>query len=132
MRWPPAHRLGARVEPGRGLQLALAVLAGLSVTPGVRRRVRAPLAVLAALPGHLSHASATHCCRCLRANPGIVTRVIAAHAAPTERDRLSGSSEQTAVCNSFLAAISRAAPAGLIDDYLTYASEHGRFDLGCG
>jgi pimeloyl-ACP methyl ester carboxylesterase len=120
-----AHRLGARVS-------RVAVCSSVSPfwpvyrTPGVRRRLRAPLAVLAAMPDT---------CRLLgdavlpllNANPGIVTRVIAAHAAPTERRRLAGSSEHTAVCDSFLAATAGGA-AGLIDDYRTYARGWG-FDL---
>jgi pimeloyl-ACP methyl ester carboxylesterase len=53
-------------------------------------------------------------------HPGLVNRVICAHAAPAERERLAGRHERAAAAHSFLDA-TRAGVGGLVDDYLTYA-----------
>ena len=120
-----AHRFPARVRRVAACS-SVSPFWPIYRTPGVRRRVRAPLAALAALPV-TARALGNAVLPLVSANPGIVTQVLAAHSPPAERGRL-GSDEHDAVCNSFLAAIEGGA-GGLIDDFLTYA--HGwDFDLG--
>jgi pimeloyl-ACP methyl ester carboxylesterase len=52
----------------------------------------------------------------LRRRPGLITRVIAAHAARSERARLQAAPEQAAAVSSFLAATVHGV-GGMIDDY---------------
>jgi pimeloyl-ACP methyl ester carboxylesterase len=60
----------------------------------------------------------------IRRRPVLLSRVIAAHAAPGERERLRAPAERMAAGTSFLDATAGGA-RGLIDDYLTYSREWG-------
>jgi pimeloyl-ACP methyl ester carboxylesterase len=105
---------------------SLSPLCALHRTPGMRRRIRMSLAMLATAPrtiGALGDAllpvAASH--------PGLINHVIAAHAAPTERERLADPSERHAATGSFLAA-AEGGVSGMIADYLIYSGEWG-FDV---
>ncbi len=91
--------------------------------PGLQRRIRIPLATLASAPG-ICRRLGNAVLPLAAAHPRLVTRVIAAHAAPSERDRLDSASEHAAASGSFLDATC-AGVGGLIDDFLTYASGWG-------
>ncbi len=120
-----AHALGERV-------LGVAVCSSLSPggaphrTAGVRRRTRWALAFLAAHPEPCRRVGDL-VLPLLTRHPGIVGRVIAAHADPGERARLAREASRTAVCQSFLEAAGGGVD-GLIGDYLTYVSGWG-FEL---
>ena len=92
-------------------------------TPELRRRVRLPLAVLAAAP-ELCRRVGDTLMPVVAANPGLVTRVIALHAAPVERRRLGTVAERAAASRSFLDATAWGV-GGLIEDFCTYASGWG-------
>jgi pimeloyl-ACP methyl ester carboxylesterase len=117
-----ARRLGDRV-------LRVAVCSSLSPlcpphrTPGMARRIRLALSVLAAAPGPC-RASGDALLPLLRRRPGLLHRVIAAHAAPAERRRLTEPAERRAAAASFLDATSYGV-AGMIEDYLTYSRAWG-------
>jgi pimeloyl-ACP methyl ester carboxylesterase len=114
-----AYRLGGRVD-------RVAVCSSLSplgpphATPGAQRRVRLALALLARQPC-LCRAVGDAVLPVVARHPGLVNRVIRAHAAPAERERLASRSERAAAAGSFLDA-TRAGVGGLVDDYLTYAA----------
>jgi pimeloyl-ACP methyl ester carboxylesterase len=63
----------------------------------------------------------------LSRHPGMVNRVISAHAAPAERERLAEAGERHAASRSFLDA-TRDGVGGLVEDYLTYVNGWG-FEL---
>jgi pimeloyl-ACP methyl ester carboxylesterase len=90
-------------------------------TPGMKRRIRLPLAVLAGAPEVCRRVGDT-VLPVVAAHPRLVTRVISAHAAPSERERLATAGERHAASQSFLDA-TRGGVGGLIGDFLTYA--HG-------
>jgi pimeloyl-ACP methyl ester carboxylesterase len=113
-----AHRLAHRVERV-ALCSALAPFCPPHRTPGLQRRIRLPLAVLAGAPGLVRGLGDTVLPVVAR-HPELITRVIAAHAAPSERERLARSDERAAASRSFLDATCAGA-GGLIDDFLTYA-----------
>jgi pimeloyl-ACP methyl ester carboxylesterase len=117
-----ARRLGDRVH-------RVAVCSSLSPlcpphrTPGMARRIRLALAVLCAAPG-ACRAVGDALLPLLRRHPQLLHRVIAAHAAPTERRRLTEPAERRAAASSFLEATSYGV-AGMIEDYLTYSRAWG-------
>jgi pimeloyl-ACP methyl ester carboxylesterase len=113
-----AHRLGERVHRV-ALCSALAPFCPPHRTPGLRRRIRVPLAVLAGAPG-LVRGVGDAVLPTVARHPALITRVIAAHAAPSERDRLASAEERAAASRSFLDATC-AGVGGLVDDFLTYA-----------
>jgi pimeloyl-ACP methyl ester carboxylesterase len=115
-----AHRLGARVDR-IALCSALSPFCEPHRAPGLQRRVGLPLAALAAAPG-LARRLGNTVLPVLRRHPRLITEVIAAHAAPSERARLGSTCERTAASTSFLDAACGGL-GGLIDDFLTYA--HG-------
>lgn len=117
-----AHRLRGRV--GRvAVCSSLSPLGAPHATTGVRRRVRLGLGLLSERPG-LCRAVGDSVLPVLARHPGLVNRVISAHAAPAERERLAQKSERVAASSSFLDATS-AGIGGLIEDYLTYAAGWG-------
>jgi pimeloyl-ACP methyl ester carboxylesterase len=115
-----AHRLGRRVQR-IALCSALSPFCDPHRAPGLRRRIALPLAALAAAP-ELARRIGDTVLPVLHAHPRLITGVIAAHAAPSERARLAGTHECSAASSSFLDAACGGV-GGLIDDYLTYA--HG-------
>jgi pimeloyl-ACP methyl ester carboxylesterase len=113
-----AYRLRGRV--GRvAVCSSLSPLGPPHTTPGVQRRVRFALGLLAQRPG-LCRAIGDTVLPAVAQRPELVNRVISAHAAPAERARLADGSERTAASDSFLDA-TRSGVGGLVDDYLTYA-----------
>ena len=95
--------------------------------PGLRRRIRLPLALLLWAPG-LVRRLGDAVLPAIARHPALITRVIAAHAAPSERERLGTVAERAAASRSFLDATGGGV-GGLIEDFLTYASGWG-FDPG--
>ncbi|HEY5318723.1 MAG TPA: alpha/beta fold hydrolase [Solirubrobacteraceae bacterium] len=89
-------------------------------TPGMQRRIRVALSVLAATPG-LCAAIGDLAVPVIRRHPELLSRVIAAHAAPGERRLLQRAGERSAASTSFLDAASGGV-RGMIEDYLVYSS----------
>ena len=121
-----AHRLGTRVDR-IALCSALSPFCDPHRAPGLQRRVALPLAALAAAP-QTARSLGNALLPLLSRHPRLITAVIAAHAAPSERARLESSSERCAASSSFLDAACSGVD-GLIDDFLTYAHGWG-FDPG--
>ncbi len=121
-----AHKLGARVDR-IALCSALSPFCEPHRAPGLQRRIGLPLAALAAAPG-LARRLGDTALPLMSRHPRLITAVIAAHAAPSERARLEHTSERTAASTSFLEA-ARDGVGGLIEDFLTYAHGWG-FDPG--
>lgn len=92
-------------------------------TPGMQRRIRLALSVLAAAPG-LCAAIGDLAVPVIRRHPDLLTRVIAAHAAPGERRQLQRADERSAASASFLDAAGEGV-RGMIEDYLVYARAWG-------
>ncbi|MEA2198465.1 MAG: hypothetical protein QOJ25_2516, partial [Solirubrobacteraceae bacterium] len=92
-------------------------------TPGMQRRIRLALSVLAAAPG-LCAALGDLAVPVIRRHPELLSRVIAAHAAPVERRLLQRPDERSAASTSFLDAASEGV-RGMIEDYLVYAGAWG-------
>jgi pimeloyl-ACP methyl ester carboxylesterase len=110
-----AHRLGPRVRAA-SICSSLSPLAAPHRMPGMRKRIRLPLSLLAAAPG-LCEWVGELALPVIRRHPGLLSGVIAAHAAPEERHLLRGSGERSAASTSFLTA-SGEGVRGMIDDYL--------------
>jgi pimeloyl-ACP methyl ester carboxylesterase len=121
-----AHALGDRVA-AVAVCSSLSPLCPLHRTPGLRRRVRLALSLLAAAPRGCALAGDAVLPAIAR-HPGLVSRVIAAHAAPQERRKLAAGAEGTAASTSFLDATAGGV-GGLIEDYLVYSRAWG-FDPG--
>jgi pimeloyl-ACP methyl ester carboxylesterase len=120
-----AHALGARVRRV-SVCSSLSPLCAPHRTPGMQCRIRLALMLLARQPAAcrvLGDAALPAIAR----HPGILSRVIAAHAAPSERLRLARPAERAAASTSFLDAAAGGV-GGLIEDYLTYSREWG-FDV---
>lgn len=113
-----AHQLGERVRRV-AVCSALAPFWPTHRTPGVQRRIRLPLAAVAGAP-RLVCGLGDRVLPILARHPELITSVIAAHAAPAERDRLAATDERTAVSNCFLDAACTGV-SGLVEDFLTYA-----------
>lgn len=117
-----AHALGERV-------IRVAVCSSLSPlcpphrTPGMTPRIRLALSALAAAPVTCRRVGDT-LLPALRRHPELVHRVIAAHAAPTERVRLAEPGERLAAGSSFLDATAYGV-GGMIEDYLIYSRGWG-------
>jgi pimeloyl-ACP methyl ester carboxylesterase len=92
-------------------------------TPGMPRRIRLGLSALAAAPKSCSVAGGA-LLPLIRRYPELLHRVIAAHAAPEERQRLRLPAERDAASASFLDATAYGV-TGMIEDYLTYSSGWG-------
>ncbi len=86
-------------------------------------RIRLALAALAWTPGVCATAGDV-VLPVIRRHPELLSRVIAAHAAPGERDRLQQPEERGAASSSFLDAAAGGV-RGMVEDYLTYSREWG-------
>jgi pimeloyl-ACP methyl ester carboxylesterase len=117
-----ARELGARVTRA-AVCSSLSPLCAPHRTPGMQRRIRFALALLARRP-ELCSALGDWALPVVRRHPELLSRVIAAHAAPGERQRLRAQAERCAASTSFLDACTGGV-RGLIDDYLTYSREWG-------
>ena len=121
-----AYRLRGRV--GRvAICSSLSPLGPPHRTPGVQRRVRLALELLARRPT-LCRMIGDAVLPAVARHTELVNRVICAHAAPGERHRLADGRERAAASDSFLDA-TQAGVGGLIDDYLTYAAAGWGFPL---
>lgn len=89
----------------------------LHLTPAMRWRIRLGLTLLARAPG-LCGAAGDAGVRIIRRHPKLLSRVIAAHAAPCERDRVLAPDELPWASTSFLQAAAGGV-RGMIDDYLS-------------
>jgi pimeloyl-ACP methyl ester carboxylesterase len=94
-------------------------------TPGMGR-LGLGLRLLAALPGTCA-AIGDALLPVITRHPVLLSRVIAAHAAPQERERLAGPGERVAASASFLAA-AEGGVRGMIEDFLVYSGAWG-FDV---
>lgn len=117
-----AHELGERVS-------AVAVCSSLSplcaphATPGIRRRVRACLRVLAARPELIAGAG-EKVLPLIRRNPGLVQTAIALGASQADRATIDDPSESRAAIDSFMHATAWGV-RGMVDDYLVYSQPWG-------
>jgi pimeloyl-ACP methyl ester carboxylesterase len=117
-----AHEMAARVD-GVSVCSSLSPLGAPHRTPGMQRRIRLALELLARAPwlcGALGDAAVP----LIRRHPELVSRVIAAHAAPSERAKLQGADERLAASTSFLDAAAGGV-RGMIDDYLACSRDWG-------
>jgi pimeloyl-ACP methyl ester carboxylesterase len=117
-----ARELGTRVSRV-AVCSSLSPLCAPHQTPGMQRRIRIALALLARRPG-LCGAVGDRALPVIRRHPELLSRVIAAHAAARERQRLRAPDERHAASTSFLDA-SLYGVRGLIEDYLTYSRDWG-------
>jgi pimeloyl-ACP methyl ester carboxylesterase len=117
-----AHELSSRVDRV-AVCSSLAPLGAPHRTPGMQRRIRLALALLARAPG-LCAALGDAAVPAIRRHPELLSRVIAAHAAPSERANLQRADERLAASTSFLDAAAGGV-RGMIDDYLACAREWG-------
>jgi pimeloyl-ACP methyl ester carboxylesterase len=117
-----AHRLRNRV--GRvAVVSSLSPLCAPHETPGLARRIRWALQLVARRPG-LVEQIGDSLVGVVERNPRLLTRAMAAHAAPSERVRLAGAGEQAATISAFLDAACDGV-GGMLADYGVYSSEWG-------
>jgi len=121
-----AHRLAPRVIAA-AVCSSLSPLAAPHRPPGMRRRIRLPLALLAHAP-KLCEAVGELALPTIRRHPRLLPRVIAAHAAPEERGLLDTADERAAASTSFLTATGHGV-GGMISDDVVYSRPWG-FDPG--
>ena len=117
-----AQRLRHRVIAA-AICSSLSPLSAPHRTPGMCRRIQLPLALVARAPG-LCEALGELALPFIRRHPHLLSRVIAAHAAPEERRLLHTAGERTAASTSFLTAAGQGV-GGMIEDYLVYARPWG-------
>jgi pimeloyl-ACP methyl ester carboxylesterase len=117
-----AHELEVRVSRV-AVCSSLSPLCAPHRTPGMRRRIRLALSVLAGAP-EVCATVGDLAVPVIRRHPELLTRVIAAHAAPGERRLLHRADERCAASTSFLDAASGGV-RGMIEDYLVYSSPWG-------
>ncbi len=117
-----ARELGPRVTRS-GICSSLSPLCPPHRTPGMPSRVQLGLRLLARYPGVCARIG-DQVLPIIRRRPDLLTRVIAAHAAPEERTRLHTPGERHAASTSFLDACADGA-RGLIEDYLVYSRAWG-------
>ncbi len=91
--------------------------------PGMQKRARAAGVLVTRLPGACI-ALGDAIVPVIAHHPGLLNRVIAAHAASCERRLLARPEERAAASNGFLEA-ARSGVRGMIEDYLTYARDWG-------
>lgn len=120
-----AHGLPGLVERAAVVS-SLSPLCAPHRTPGMPRRIRFALGLLARAAGPCA-ALGDALLPLIARHPGLLSRVIAAHAAPQERARLAAPGERAAAVESFLAAAAGGV-RGMIEDYRCYARPWG-FEL---
>lgn len=120
-----AHRLPDLVSRV-ALCSSLSPLCAPQQTPGMRRRIRVALRLLAAAPDTCATIGDA-VLPVIARHPALLSRVIAAHAAPQERARLADPAERAAASLSFLAA-AEGGVRGMIEDFITYSGAWG-FDV---
>lgn len=117
----------AHALPGRVRRVAicssLSPLCPPALTPGLSRRIRIALSALARAPRACGTVGDT-ALPLIRRHPELVTRVIAAHAARSERAQLAAAVERRAASESFFDAAADGV-RGMIDDYLAYSRAWG-------
>jgi pimeloyl-ACP methyl ester carboxylesterase len=117
-----ARTLGTRVD-GVAVCSSLSPLCPPHRTPGLARRTRLALSALVIAPG-ACRAMGDALLPAIRRHPALVHRVMAAHAAPSERANLADERERAAVAASFLEATAYGV-RGMVEDYLTYSRSWG-------
>jgi pimeloyl-ACP methyl ester carboxylesterase len=117
-----ARELGPRVSRA-AVCSSLSPLCAPHRTPGMQRRIRLALSALAGAP-RLCAALGDLAVPLVRRHPELLSRVIAAHAAPGERRLLQRPDERSAASTSFLDAASEGV-RGMIEDYLVYSGDWG-------
>jgi pimeloyl-ACP methyl ester carboxylesterase len=117
-----AHALSNRVIRA-AVCSSLSPLCAPHRTPGMPLRFRLGLTAMVALPEAARRLGDT-LVPVMHRHPGILHRVISAHAAPTERARLAEPTERHAAGSSFLSATAYGV-GGMIEDYLTYSRGWG-------
>ena len=117
-----ARELSDRVDRV-ALCSSLSPLCAPHEVPGMDRRIRIALAAVASAPS-ASARIGDALLPVIRRHPGLVTNVIAAHAARSERARVLAPDERAAASTSFLDA---ATPGvrGMLDDYVVACSDWG-------
>jgi pimeloyl-ACP methyl ester carboxylesterase len=118
-----AHQLPDRVRRA-AVCSSLSPLCVPHRTPGMQRRIRLALAILARAPGGCA-ALGDAALPVIRRHPELLSRLIAAHAAPGERAGLNEPRERNAAGTSFLDAAAGGGVRGMVDDYLTYSRPWG-------
>lgn len=117
-----AHALSDRVIRA-AVCSSLSPLCAPHRTPGMPLRIRLGLTALAAMP-RTARRLGNAVLPLAHRHPGLLHRVIAAHAAPTERAQLAEAGERRAAGTSFLNATAYGV-GGMIEDYLTYSRGWG-------
>jgi pimeloyl-ACP methyl ester carboxylesterase len=125
-----ARELGDRVERV-AVCSSLSSLCAPHRTPGMQRRIRLALALLARAPKPCA-ALGDAVLPAIHRHPVLLSRVIQAHAAPSERERLAREDERAAASSSFLDAAA-CGVTGMIEDFLTYSRPWGFApeEVGC-
>jgi len=117
-----AHAMPERVQRV-AVCSSLSPLCAPHRTPGMQRRIRLALAFLARAPGPCC-ALGDRALPLISRHPELLSRVIAAHAAPAERALLREPGERSAASTSFLDAAA-CGVRGMVEDYLTYSRPWG-------
>jgi pimeloyl-ACP methyl ester carboxylesterase len=117
-----ARQLGDRVDRV-AVCSSLSPLCAPHRTPGMQPRIRIALTLLTRAPG-LCAALGDAVLPLIRRHPRLLSRVIAAHSAPGERERLRCPDEREAASSSFLDAAAGGV-RGMIDDFITYSRPWG-------
>ena len=123
----PLSLAAARQLPDRviraGVCSSLSPLCVLHRTPEMQLRIRLALAALAWAPGACA-AAGDMVLPIIRRHPEVLSHVIAAHAAPGERDCLNQADERSAASSSFLDAAAGGV-RGMVEDFLVYSRDWG-------
>ena len=117
-----AHELGERVT-GVAACSSLSPLCAPHATPGMRKRIRAALLVLAHAPG-LCGGFGDAALPLMRHHPGLLRHIIAIGASRADRDVIADPVERQAAVDSFLGATA-AGVRGMVEDYLVYSRAWG-------
>jgi pimeloyl-ACP methyl ester carboxylesterase len=117
-----SHALRSRVRRVAVVS-SLSPLCSPHAIPGMSRRIRIPLATLHAHPVAVRRLG-NALLPLLSVRPGLLGRVISAHAAPGERAQLAGGGERRAAAAAFFDSCPDGV-GGLIEDYRVYAGAWG-------
>ena len=117
-----AHRLGARISAVAACS-SLSPLCAPHQTPGMRRRVRLPLTVLARAP-ELCTAIGDTLLPVVRRHPALLHNAIAVGASRADRRTLDDARERAAAVDGFMGATADGV-RGMVEDYQVYARAWG-------